>query len=71
MVDVNGKMHQVRCKVCNKIEGKEKLLAPNLDSLWKHGSKKKIITIFEGSINLVSTTWTKIWFILRMNACKW
>jgi len=33
MVDVNGKMHQVRCKVCNKIEGKEKLLAPKLDSL--------------------------------------
>jgi hypothetical protein len=36
MVDVNGKMHQIRCK--------EKLLAPKLDSLWKHGSRKKIIT---------------------------
>jgi hypothetical protein len=43
MVDVNGKMHQVRCKVCNKIEGIEKLLAPKLDSLWKHGSRKEIL----------------------------
>lgn len=36
-VDVNGKVHQVRCKVCNKIEQKEKILAPKLDSLSKHG----------------------------------
>jgi hypothetical protein len=32
MVDVNGKVHNVKCKVYNKIEVKEKLLAPKLDS---------------------------------------
>jgi hypothetical protein len=33
MVDVNRKTHQIRCKVYNKIEGKEELLALKLDNL--------------------------------------
>jgi hypothetical protein len=43
MVDVHGKEHQVRCKVCTKIEGKEKLLDPKLFSLWKHGGNRKTL----------------------------
>jgi hypothetical protein len=31
-----GLAHQVWCKVCTHVKGKEKLLAPNLDSLLKH-----------------------------------
>jgi hypothetical protein len=29
----DGKVHQVRCLVCTKINGREKLLAPKLDTL--------------------------------------
>jgi hypothetical protein len=36
IVDENGLMQQVRCKICTFIERKEKLLAPKLDSLLKH-----------------------------------
>ncbi len=36
IVDENGLMQQVRCKICTYIERKEKLLAPKLDSLLKH-----------------------------------
>ncbi len=36
IVDENGLMQQLRCKICTFIERKEKLLAPKLDSLLKH-----------------------------------
>jgi hypothetical protein len=32
----NGLVHQVRCKICTIVRGKEKLLTPKLDSLLKH-----------------------------------
>jgi hypothetical protein len=32
----NGLVHQVRCKSCTIVRGKEKMLAPKLDSLLKH-----------------------------------
>jgi hypothetical protein len=34
----DGRVTQVRCKVCSEVEGREKLLAPKIDSLWKHAS---------------------------------
>jgi hypothetical protein len=34
----NGKVAQVWCKVCTRIKGKEKLLIPKLDYVWKHAS---------------------------------
>ncbi len=37
----DGKVHQVKCKVCSKIERKDKLLAPKLDNFWKHSGRKK------------------------------
>ncbi len=43
MVDAHGKVHQVKCKVCTKREGKEKLLAPKFDNLWKHSGRRKAL----------------------------
>jgi len=45
MLGLNGKVHHVKCKICSKIEGKKKLLAPKLDNLWKHGGMSKILVI--------------------------
>lgn len=36
MFDEKGQVPQVHCIVCTFVEGKEKLLAPKLDSLLKH-----------------------------------
>jgi hypothetical protein len=47
-VDVDGKVHQVKYKICSKIEGKEKLLTPKLDNLWKHGGRRKALTNIQG-----------------------
>jgi hypothetical protein len=33
---VDGCVHLVKCKVCSKVEHKNKLLAPKWDSLHKH-----------------------------------
>jgi hypothetical protein len=35
LINEKGVMHQIRCKICTSIEGKEKLLAPKLDNLLK------------------------------------
>jgi hypothetical protein len=43
IVDAHEKEHQVRCKVCTKIERKEKLLDPKLSSLHKHGGRRKTL----------------------------
>jgi hypothetical protein len=43
MVGVDGKVHQVKCKVYNRIEGHDKLLVPKLNSLWKHVNPRKAI----------------------------
>jgi len=45
MLGLNGKVHHVKCKICFKIEGKEKHLARKLDNLWKHGGTIKISVI--------------------------
>lgn len=37
----NGELPHVKCKVCSKIEGREKLLAPKIDSLLRHVCKRK------------------------------
>jgi hypothetical protein len=38
---VDGCVHLVKCKVCSKVEHKNKLLAPKWDSLQKHTSQRK------------------------------
>jgi hypothetical protein len=45
MLGLNEKVHHVKCKICSKIEGKEKLLAPKLNNLWKHGGMNQILVI--------------------------
>jgi NAD-dependent SIR2 family protein deacetylase len=45
VVDAHGKVHQVKCTICTKIEGKEKLLAPKLNSLWKHSLDTVVIIL--------------------------
>jgi hypothetical protein len=45
MLGLNGKVHPIKCKICFKIEGKEKLLTLKLDNLWKHGGMSKILVI--------------------------
>lgn len=37
-------MHQVRCKICSDVDGKDKLLVLKLDSLWKHVGRRKAMT---------------------------
>jgi hypothetical protein len=44
----DGRVHQVRCLVCTKIEGRDKLLTPKLDSLWKHGGRRRAHTDIPG-----------------------
>jgi hypothetical protein len=43
MVDAHGKVYQIRCKVYIKVKGKETLLAPKLDNLWKHNGKRNAL----------------------------
>ncbi len=37
---LSGFLHIVRCKICSKIEHKDKFLAPKWDSLQKHVDQK-------------------------------
>jgi hypothetical protein len=46
-VGANGRVHKVKCKVCRKIKGHNKLLVLKVNFLWKHvGEKKTTTTIF-------------------------
>jgi hypothetical protein len=40
----DGRVTQVKCKVCSEVEGREKLLAPKIDSLWKHAGRRRALT---------------------------
>lgn len=46
MVGVDGKLHKMKCKVCNKIEMHIiKLLSLKLELLWKHASQIKVAIV--------------------------
>ena len=34
---------QVMCKICTDVEGREKLLVPKLDSLYKHAGRRRAL----------------------------
>jgi hypothetical protein len=36
MIDDEGLVHWIQCKICIVVEGKERLMVPKLDSLLKH-----------------------------------
>jgi len=47
IVHINGRVHKVKCKVCSKIKGHNKLLVLKLNYMWKHiGQRKATTTIF-------------------------
>ena len=43
VVGVDGSITQVRCKVCSDVEGREKLLVPKIDSLYKHAGRRRAL----------------------------
>lgn len=43
VLGLDGRVTQVRYKVCSEVEGREKLLAPKIDSLWKHAGSRVVI----------------------------
>jgi hypothetical protein len=44
----DGCVTQVRCRICSEVEGREKLLAPKIDGLWKHAGRRRALTNFGG-----------------------
>jgi hypothetical protein len=46
---VVAKVHKIRCQVCTKIVGKEKLLDLKLGNLWKHGGNRKALVAILGN----------------------
>jgi hypothetical protein len=51
----DGRITQVWCKICSDIEGREKLLAPKIDSLYKHAGRRKVL-VDMGRCVVVNTT---------------
>ncbi len=41
IIDDKGLMHQVMCKICTYVEGKEKFIVPKLNSLLEHANHQK------------------------------
>jgi hypothetical protein len=50
MVDLNKKAHQVKCKTCTKIEGKEKMLNLKLDDFRQHANGRKTLVAVLSSL---------------------
>jgi hypothetical protein len=41
VMGINGRITQVRYKICTDVEGREKLLVSKIDSLMKHACRRK------------------------------
>lgn len=41
IVGEDGSLTQVKCTMCSKVEGRDKLLVAKIDNLWKHARRKK------------------------------
>lgn len=39
--DDKGHITQVKCSICSVVEGRDKLLIPKIDGLWKHAGRRK------------------------------
>ena len=46
VVSADGTVRQVRCKICSEVEGREKLLVPKVNSIWKHCGRRKATNSF-------------------------
>jgi heme-degrading monooxygenase HmoA len=60
-VGFDGFVHTVKCKICSKVETKDKILATKWDSLHKHVDWRKIDIPIQGVKK-------KEWY--TSNACK-
>jgi hypothetical protein len=47
-VKTHENVMQIKCKVCSVNKGQDNLMAPKLDSLWKHDHWTKVTTTFMG-----------------------
>jgi hypothetical protein len=45
----DGSVTQVRCRFCSEVEGREKLLVPKIDGLWKYAEHRRALITF-GSV---------------------
>jgi hypothetical protein len=43
VMGTDGRISQVRCKVCTFVEQRDKLLVAKIDSLWKHAGRRKAL----------------------------
>jgi hypothetical protein len=48
IIDGDGLVSFIRCKVCSKVEGRNNLLIPKLDFLLKHSGKRKATFVILG-----------------------
>jgi hypothetical protein len=39
----DGTLHTIKCKVCTKVEGKNKIFGAKWDSLCKHAACQKVV----------------------------
>ena len=59
VIGADGKVSQVRCRICIAVEGREKLLIPKIDSLWKHAGRRRALVnvgkVKKGNFYFLST----------------
>jgi hypothetical protein len=72
VIGVEGKMTQMRCRICNEAEKREKFLVPKFNGLQKHVGHQKTTSACLGVV-LVSIRSTKLASMLRMstNCFSW
>ena len=46
VLGANGSVAQVKCQICSDVEGREKLLVPKIDGLWKHAGIRRALANF-------------------------
>jgi hypothetical protein len=42
----DGCVAQMRCHICTDIKGRDKLLVPKIDGLWKHVGRRRALANF-------------------------
>ena len=59
MVEADGSVAQVGCRICTDVKGRDKLLVPKIDGMWKHAGRKKALANFrnvkKGNFYFLST----------------
>jgi hypothetical protein len=50
VIGVEGKMIQMRCRICNEAEKRKKILVPKFDGLQKHVGRQKTTSARSGVV---------------------